>query len=51
MNTERELTEAELTAVSGGTGAVNPGKSGFTDIGGLSVKVGYKASQAEGYGN
>lgn len=47
----RELTEAELTAVSGGTGAVNPGKSGFTDIGGLSVEVGYKTSQAEGLGN
>jgi bacteriocin-like protein len=47
----RELTEAELAAVSGGTGAVNPGKSGFTDIGGLSVEVGYKTAQAEGYGN
>jgi bacteriocin-like protein len=47
----RELTEAELNAVSGGTGAVNPGKSGFTDIGGLSVEVGYKTSQAEGLGN
>jgi bacteriocin-like protein len=47
----RELTEAELAAVSGGTGAVNPGKSGFTDIGGLSVEVGYKAAQAEGLEN
>ena len=41
----RELTEAELAAVSGGA------KSGFTDIGGLSVEVGYKAAQAEGLGN
>ena len=38
--TERELKDVQLKLVSGGTGAVNPGKSGFTDIGGLSVEVG-----------